>query len=711
MNTSKEWRIKLLEEGFNPFINVNVGDPWDEIHDVEGIHQHVDKSISSIFKHIVNDPVHQSQSVLLHGFAGSGKSHLLSRIRKKYNDQVYFTYVQPMVSDCDHWKYLQRQVIGSLLRPYPLNRKYTQLHYLICRGVQITLPEEFEFIPDKSFFTHLEENPINLQYYLCNYDGLDQQIIHTLAKKFRGQINNKEFFRILIQFLNPTFEEVAENWLRCNGLDEDECIGIGISKEYAKDEFNESMARDFLTGLFFWSSYDRPIILCFDQLDHYTVSGNSQKIINYADIIAHIVNYTKNVLCFSSILTDSIDDFNKIITDPATQSRLQINADAPVKQKLPLQPITDKNSILQIIETRLAQLHKKLDITDPLFPFTPDSAQEILQTLYQNGIEKYPRAIIRECEKEYDRRLQDELVPVIAKPVESMEEFLQKTYAGRRDFYIKENYWVPDENMEEEQLRRILQCVVDHGDGKRIVQIRDFRGKRNQHKPWDFEFDTLPGKTYAVEVYENHSNAWYARHLQKMLNAWNYPEIQSVFWIRRKNNKITLGTVGNERMQIFIQRGGFALTDWSEKEWNSIQALIWMLNESSGGNLLYYDGKKDVAINPKQIEKWIAASRLLHELPVINTLLNQVSSHAPIDTVVITETKESKENYLETAGYALGAIVKKQYLIELDKAYQILLQQEHFAGLTKDDCLRSVDYAEGVICHTAQNHQILYLGS
>lgn len=705
MNLNEEWRKKLQEEDFNPFLSDNVGDPWEEIQDAEGIHQEVDKKIINFCKHIKDDHEHKSMTVLIHGFAGSGKSHLLSRIRKNLNDQAYFTFVQPMVSDNHHWQYLQRQIIGSLLRPYPLNRKYTQLHYLICRGVEKMLPPEDA--PDADFFPNLAKNPINLICYLQSYPELPEKIINILDMHFSGQIN-KDFLRVLICFLDHKLQDTVKNWLRCMSLSDEECHELRISQTYAKEEFHDDTVRDLLTFLFLWSSYDRPIILCFDQLDHYSNPGGELKLRNYADIVSHIVNYTKNVLCLSSLLTGSIEEFKKIITNPSDQDRLVIH-DAADDRRSSLQPVADKNSICQIIEARLATLHKKHSITDPLFPFTAGSAQEIIETLRQNQVEIYPRTIIRECAKEYDRRLQKDDALIATKLTEPIEDFLQKTYIGRRDFYIKENSQVIDENMEEEQLRRLLQCVVDHTDNKFIKEIRDFRKNRNNQKPWDFEFDTCSGKTYAVEVYENHSNTWYARHLQTMLAAWNIPAIQSLFWIRRKSNPIKLGKTGIDRMHDFMQRGGFDLTDWSENEWNSIQALIWMLNESSGGNLLYYDGHKDTDIKPEQIEKWIAVSKVLQEMPVIRTLLNQVNAGASVESEETTVPMETAENYLENAGKALKNIVKKHCLIELNKAYHLLLQQEAFAGLTKEDCLRSVEYAEGVACNTAQNFQILYL--
>ena len=311
MNDREHWLECLRGEGFNPFRNDKVGDPWEGITDVPAIHADVSEQINRFVTQLQNDPSHKANSVVIHGFAGSGKSHLLSRIRKTLGERVYFTYVMPMAGNYDYWKYLQRQIVNGLLRRYPPNPKYTHLHYLICRGIEKTLLKEDA--PDVDFFANLESNPINLLYYV-NHDPefisrAVPSIIETIETK--GFKIAEEHLRVLIAYLKPNLHSAAKKWLRCLGLESEECAQLGISQDYANEEFNDEMARQFIFDLLTWSSFDRPIVLCFDQLDFYTNPGQEPKLYNYAQFITDIINYSKNVLCVSCILSGTHEELEK----------------------------------------------------------------------------------------------------------------------------------------------------------------------------------------------------------------------------------------------------------------------------------------------------------------------------------------------------------------------------------------------------------------
>ncbi|MBN2326275.1 MAG: ATP-binding protein [Candidatus Omnitrophica bacterium] len=723
MNTQQqEWRKQLQDFGCNPFEGDIVGTPWEEIQDAELIHNDITKGIIRCVNQIRDSNDHKSRSVLIHGFAGSGKSHLLARLRKKLEDQVYFTFVQPMVSDRNHWQYLQRQIIGSLLRPYPLNKQYTQLHYLICRGVEKTLPHEDA--PDPYFFDKLKENPTNLIYYIRSDPNFSEKIIRSISPKFTGDIES-EHIRILIHFLNSDHRKIAENWLRCMSLDDEDCEQLGLNKVYYQKEYDEELVRSFLQSLFHWSSFDRPIVLCFDQLEQYKKGDPPLKLHNFAEMVCNIVNYIKNVLCLLSLVTISIDDFRKILTDFAIQYRLHIQP-APSANRFALQPFTDPEPIRQLIEIRLSPLHEKLNISKGLFPFEENTPDKILKKLNENNVELYPRYVLNECACEFNKIVFGEGASV--RPPLSLSEYLQKKYASQRDFFIQENTRVIDENMEEEQLMRILQCVIDHDESPPIQRILDYRQIHNQDKPWDFEFDARDGRTYAVEVYENGNKTVYARYLTKILDALKSPYIESIYWIRREINSISLGPLGQERMEELEKRGGRIFVNWSEAEWNSIQALIWLLNESAGGNLLYTGEEGSRTVAPEEVERWIAASGVLGDLPIIQSLLTQEreNSAEPIQAPAPAPA-ESAEPAAEPAvepaveadaaldldeiARALTDIVKRQCLIEFDQAYGVLKKQDHFALLSREQCLQALDRAAEIDCNSTQNFQILYVNT
>ncbi|MGC9328792.1 MAG: hypothetical protein ACP5I1_14245, partial [Candidatus Hinthialibacter sp.] len=610
---------------------------------------------------------------------------------------------------------------------YPLNKKYTQLHYLICRGVEKTLPQEDA--PDSNFFDKLKENPINLIYYMRSDPNFSETIIRSIAPQFSGDVD-KEHIRVLIHFLNPDDHDIAVNWLRCMSLDEDDCEKLGLNHVYSQEEYDEELVRSFLQGLFLWSSFDRPIVLCFDQLDHYAKGNPPLKLLNFADIVSNIVNYTKNVLCILSLLTEAITLFRNHISEPAINYRLLLDPSTS-PNRFALQSITDPEPIRQMIEVRLSSIQQKFNMDKGLFPFEDDTPEKIFRKLTENKIDLYPRYVLNECAREYN-----EIVfgagPASVRPPLSLSDYLQKKYAGQRDFFIEENTRVIDENMEEEQLRRILQCVIDHDENSPIERILDYRQVNDKDKPWDFEFIARDDRTYAVEVYENGNKTVYAKYLKKILDALKSPYIDSIYWIRREINNISLGKTGQERMVELKKRGARILVNWSENEWNSIQALIWLLNESAGGNLLYSGQEGNRTVAPEEVERWIAMSGVLADLPVIQSLLTQeeVNGTKPEQT-----PKEEKPNEavtpavpatptpqppavkpvgetatdLDEIAQALTDIVKRQCLIEFDKAYELLIKQDHFAALSKELCQQALNRAAKIGRSPIHNFEILYV--
>jgi hypothetical protein len=688
MSDQERWLQCLRDEGFNPFRSDAVGTPWDGIKDVPLINEDASDTVKRLVSDLQYSPQKDAQAVVIHGFAGSGKSHLLSRIRNDLSEKVYFTYVMPMAGNHDYWKYLQKQIINSLLRRNPQNPKYTYLHYLICRGIQKTISKHDA--PDSNFFNQLESNPTNLLYYINQdstfIDRAISSIIETVETK--GLSIEEEHLRILTAFLNPELHQAAKKWLRCLGLENEECTRLGISQDYANEEFDDSMARQFIIDLFSWSSFDRPIVLCFDQLDFYTQPTQVQKLDNYIQFVTHIVNFSKNVLCISCVLRGTLEEIYKRV-DPAAKDKL-------LKHLLPLEPIEEDYLIKKIIQARLNPLHENGGISDDLFPFDSNFHLTVKEILIKRNIEIYPRHILHACAEKYDEILSGK--SQLTEKNKDSATFLQETFNGRKDFFTKENSQVIDEGMEEEQVRRLLQCVIEYHKHSPIKKIIDCRSIPMKQKPWDFEIQSADGLKLAVEICEHGSNSVYARKLGALLQAWTLNGIHSVFWIRRGINQIRLGPLGKERTKELTDRGGFLLTDWSEDEWNAIAALIWILNEADGGNLLLgYN-----TISMKQVETWIATSNILETLPVMNSLLKQ---KADDDKKPIPEEKTVG---LDMLVQELETIVHKHRIIVFDKAFDHVQKVPQLSSVTREQCLKGLGQADKIESNTMQNTQILY---
>ena len=110
----------------NPFRDTIVTDAWSPSSiDVPEIHAKVFKTCCDALETVHREQ--RSNSVLIHGEPGSGKTHLLARLRLNWLgdgsrgvdpilQEVVFVAVHLHTGPQRLWRYLRRSVVGDLLR-------------------------------------------------------------------------------------------------------------------------------------------------------------------------------------------------------------------------------------------------------------------------------------------------------------------------------------------------------------------------------------------------------------------------------------------------------------------------------------------------------------------------------------------------------------------------------------------------------------------
>src|ERR1700722_5619029 len=125
----------------NPFSNWIVGDPWDsEEGDVSEIGR---KAFQTCLEAIESTAQrHKSSSVLLYGEPGSGKTHLIRRLRthlalrrSEKCPRTIFVYIRMETSATMIWRHIRRRLVEDLLRP--ASSDSTQLYELLMRRLSM----------------------------------------------------------------------------------------------------------------------------------------------------------------------------------------------------------------------------------------------------------------------------------------------------------------------------------------------------------------------------------------------------------------------------------------------------------------------------------------------------------------------------------------------------------------------------------------------
>ena len=194
---------QLVRQNLNPFdpTTFKPGNFWketqDETQEVASIHQGVVDGVEQTLEQVRGD--RQTRTLMLLGDSGSGKSYLLGRLKRRFNDRACFAYVGPWPDSQFIWRHVLRQTVDSLIE-VPDNQQEPQL---------IRWLKGLDVLQRPGMATRLL--------------GERGAFVRDMRASFpSGLYRPKEFFGVLYELLNPENRIVAYDWLRGEDLDEQE---------------------------------------------------------------------------------------------------------------------------------------------------------------------------------------------------------------------------------------------------------------------------------------------------------------------------------------------------------------------------------------------------------------------------------------------------------------------------------------------------------
>ena len=242
----------LIRENINPFdpATFKPGNFWrekqDQSQDVASIHAHVVDGIEQTLNDMQRD--HKTRTVMLLGDSGSGKSHLLGRIKRQLNDRACFAYVSPWPDHQFIWRHVLRQTVDSLME-VPEGQTESQLLRWL-NGLEI-----------------------------FKRDGFAQRIMGTrslfvrdMSASFPAVYQGRAFFGVLYALLNPDLQMIATDWLRGEDLGEEDLKRLRVRRSID----SEDAAQKMLSNLGWVADSTQPIVICFDNLDNVPAMPNGK---------------------------------------------------------------------------------------------------------------------------------------------------------------------------------------------------------------------------------------------------------------------------------------------------------------------------------------------------------------------------------------------------------------------------------------------------
>ena len=288
----------IIKREVNPFdrINPKPTNFWEEKQDpaltVNSIHQEAIDEIEELLNLVATD--HRSRTLLLLGDSGSGKSHLLGRLKRTLNPKAFFAYILCDWAESDHiWRHILRYTVDSLMQ-VPESQQETQESQLML------------WLKSLSAFTkrNLKQRIASDNFWEILQSDRQKFIKHLKNTYKKESIYSADiFFGVLHDLTDPELYPLACEWLRGDDLSEESMQALKVKQCID----SEDAAKTILANFGKISAETKPIVLCFDNLDNIPhLSDGFQDFQPLFNVNTTIHNeYFKNFLVIISIITNT----------------------------------------------------------------------------------------------------------------------------------------------------------------------------------------------------------------------------------------------------------------------------------------------------------------------------------------------------------------------------------------------------------------------
>jgi GTPase SAR1 family protein len=368
---------ELIQRELNPFDRVNLkpGNFWygsQQSAGVESIHRGAIKAIELHLDLVARD--HITRSLLLIGDSGSGKSFLLDRIKRSFNDKAFFAYIGPWADHGHIWRHVLRYTVDSLMQ-VPAGQEESQL---------------MQWLKGLSVFTQrsLKQRIFNDSFWGLLQNDRQKFIKHLKQTYKTANIHSPDvFFGVLHDLMNPDLYDLACEWLRGDDLSEESMQLLRVKSSVDSEED----ARTILSNFSKIAAETQPIVLCFDQLDNLPETDGKQDFQPLFNVNTLLHNDgLKNFLVIVSIITD---------TWRKHKNAIKASDISRFEGQVLLKPITlDQAQALWIEQLKDLHQSAKPRPASPLFPL----GMTLLETTFPGG-KTLPRNAIKVGKEAYQK--------------------------------------------------------------------------------------------------------------------------------------------------------------------------------------------------------------------------------------------------------------------------------------------------------------------
>jgi hypothetical protein len=379
----------------NPFRNRIVSDPWQSGGvDITEIHSNAFR-ICCEAMNTVRSQGHSS-SALLYGETGSGKTHVLHRLREYTLTRPnlhMFGSVRLHTSPNRIWRHIRSSFVESLFKPGRKNR--TQLELIFLRRLYRLSRKETISNQELKHLTRIIQSKSRLSPNLC------QALIHLICRNYRQDVID---------------------WLKGQSLPESRYAQLDIRPPDDTDN-PEDGSREMVLELCRLAGQKIPVVLSFDQIEALQrYPKDIEGIFRFGQAIRTLHDETTNMLLVICIQSSFLGELKEAVAVP--------DFDAMSCHKTGIVPLT-RDEALKVVSSRIGTISDSDTDKDVLLRVL---TKDISDFVDEDG--KTCRAILSRCAEIADNLPQTGYSPDFEKlePDLPVDAFLQNELNAREEF-------------------------------------------------------------------------------------------------------------------------------------------------------------------------------------------------------------------------------------------------------------------------------------
>jgi hypothetical protein len=576
----------------NPFSQSIVSDAWQPAEsDVREIHADVFDLCCASLDYVRKTG--NSRSVLLHGLPGSGKTHLLARLRSHLTGElvaedipsaitlngtsVLFTAVRLRAGPRMIARHLRRTLAGDLFRA--TGDGMLQLERVLLHRFSRHFKN-----PDKAIkWWRTLRQPEKERRWWHVFSRPD-------AVKLRAQVDDlidrldeegalgRNLCAVLRHLSLGRHRRDARDWLRDGVLPESLMNELGFVPD-PDDEDPEVQALEVVCALSRLADEKLPLVLCFDQVEALqTHPEDMEGLFAFGQMISSLRDKTRNTLFISCVQTAFLDVLNHVIRG-ADMDRLaekegllkplaQEEAEHLVTARLDAQPA--------LRAARREQAYLKL------WPLRTDRLKEFMA----GSGACTPRQLISFCDDEFEAWRQGK-----AEAVLSTAEFLDTQFRIEQDRALAGS----DSNLTDDILAHGLALAVEVlGQGQRAVE--------HALKDIDLVIDTAKGRR--IVSFCNQSGGTLTRRLKRLREHVEVNELQGLVLIR--DSRLPISKYAKKAREHFsaLEELGVPVVRPTPDALAALEALRSLLSDAKAGDLANHGE----SVSTDVVAAWLAAN-------------------------------------------------------------------------------------------------------